>query len=269
MPAGPQLFGPAARRLVSPDRWTDQYPAWPQYALELDVLLSFADDYGQLPRFTPRLESKNAQRDEALDELRIAYFLHHSSFPVQKWDPPGLNGKVGEYLIGTPENQSVFIEVKSPGWEGELSAEQLKAGRTKEPKYQQGEGGAFGNWEPLQKCIASPRTYPKFAPTQPNLLIIADDLKISLQDSLVHVDIALYADHDRYGQKEYFTSSQYQNLGALGIFRALATSDGIAYDFKLFDNPFALPAVKLPASLLEFKTCLRRFVRGTRPARSV
>src|SRR5580658_7026496 len=83
--------------------------------------------------------------------------------------------------------------------------------RTKEPKYQQGEGGAFGNWEPLQKCIASPRTYPKFAPTQPNLLIIADDLKISLQDSLAHVDIALYADHDRYGQKGYFTSSQYQN----------------------------------------------------------
>jgi len=131
------------------------------------------------------------------------------------------------------------------------------------------EGGAFGNWEPLQKCIASPRTYAKFAPTKPNLLIIADDLKISLQDSLAHVDIALYADHDRYGQKGYSTSSQYQNLGALGIFRALATSDGIAYDFKLFDNQFALPAIKLPASLLEFKTCLRCFVRGTRPVRSV
>jgi hypothetical protein len=44
-----------------------------------------------------RLESENTQRDEALDELRVAYLLHHSQFPVVQWEPPGLNGKVGEY----------------------------------------------------------------------------------------------------------------------------------------------------------------------------
>src|ERR1017187_2169562 len=95
--SGPQLFGPAARRLICPDRWNDQYPATPAYAKELDVLLSFADDHGRLPPFVPRLESKNAQRDEALDELRVAYLFHHSQFPIVQWEPPGLNGKVGEY----------------------------------------------------------------------------------------------------------------------------------------------------------------------------
>jgi hypothetical protein len=49
---------------------------------------------------------------------------------------------VGEYLIDTPEGQHVFVEVKSPGWEGELSDEERTAGRAKQPKYQQEEGGA-------------------------------------------------------------------------------------------------------------------------------
>jgi hypothetical protein len=155
-----KLLGPVARRLITPDRWTDQYPACPEYAEELDALLLFADQQGRLPDFIPRLESRNTQRDEALSELRVAYLLHHSQFPVVQWEPPGLNGKVGEYLIATPEGQHVFVEVKSPGWEGELSDEEHQAGRTKQPKYQHGDGGAFGNWRPLQKCIASQKTYP-------------------------------------------------------------------------------------------------------------
>jgi hypothetical protein len=116
--SGSKLFGPVARRLISPDRWTDAYPAWPAWAKELDVLLLFADEQGRLSDFIPRLESRNAQRDEALNELRVAYLLHHSQFPVVQWEPPGLNGRVGEYLVATPEGQKVFVEVKSPGWEG-------------------------------------------------------------------------------------------------------------------------------------------------------
>jgi hypothetical protein len=265
--SGPKLFGPAARRFISPDRWTDHYPSSPEYAKELDVLLSFADNQGRLHHSIPRLESKNAQRDETLDELRVAYLLHHSQFPVVQWEPPGLNGKIGEYLIDTPEGQRVFVEVKSPGWEGELSDEERCAGRAKQPKYRQGDGGAFGNWHPLQRCVASPRTYPKFSPTQPNLLIVADDLKMPLLESLDHVEIALYADHNRYGEVGYFTSARFENLGGVGVFRALSVAfsavHSVEYEFKLFDNPFALPAVKLPDSLLKLKTQIRRTVRGT------
>lgn len=196
----------------------------------------------------------------------MAYLLHHSKFPIVQWEPPGLGGKVGEYLIASSEGQRVFVEVKSPGWEGELSDSARSAGRAKQPKYQRGEGGSFGNWEPLQKCLASHRTYPKFAPTQPNLLVIADDLRVPLQDSLEHVEIALYADHKGYGEIGYFTSATFENLGGVGIFRALLVGHRIVYKFKLFDNPFALPSVKLPDSLVKFKTEIRRTVRGTEVA---
>ena len=114
------------------------------------------------------------------------------------------------------EHLLVFVEVKSPGWEGELSDKERRAGRAKQPKYQPRGGGAFGNWQPLQKCIASAKTYPKFAPTQPNLLIVADDLMVSLPDSIWHVEIGLYADHTGYGEMGYFTSSRFENLGGVG-----------------------------------------------------
>ena len=263
--SGVELLGPAARRLISPDRWTDAYPATPEHAKELDVLLMFADTLGCLPIFVPKLESRNAQRDEALEELRVAYWLHHSGFPVVEWEPPGLNGKVGEYLIGSPDNANIFVEVKSPGWEGVLSDEKRRAGRTKQPKYINLEGGAFGNWQPLQRCIASEHTYPKFAPTQPNLLVVADDLHVSLLDSPDHVEIALYADHAMYGEMGYFTSPRFDNLGGLAIFRAAQFfgGHGVEYEFTIFDNPFALPSTKLPDSILKFRTLARGMVRGT------
>ena len=263
--SGAKRFGPVARRLISSDRWTDDYPAWTDWAKELDELLKFADDQRRLSEFIPRLESRKTLRDEALNELRVAYFLHQSRFSIVQWEPPGLNGKVGEYLIGTPEGQRVFVEVKSPGWEGELSDEERRAGRTKEPKYRHLEGGAFGNWQPLQKCIASDKTYPKFTPTQPNLLVIADDLQVSLHDSPGHAEIALYADHKGYGEAGYFTSARFENIGGVGVFNASSAGRGIEYKFGLFDNPFALPSTKLPGSLLKFKAKITGIVRATMP----
>ena len=121
----------------------------------------------------------------------------------------------------------------------------------------------------MQKCIASSNTYPKFAPTQPNLLVIADDLHVSLLDSLEHVEIALYADHTMYGEMGYFTSARYENLGGLAVFRGayFFGNPGVQYEFTLFDNPFALPSTKLPDSILKFKTPARGMVRGTAVAR--
>src|SRR5258708_5501507 len=146
---GSQLLGPVARSLISTVRWTDKYPAWDDFAEELDTLLLFAKSQGRLSHFVPRLESRNTQRHAALNELRVAYFLHQNRFPVKEWEPPGLNGRVGEYLIGISESQDIFTELKSPGWGGELSDAERRAGRTKQPKYRNGEGGAFGNWQPL------------------------------------------------------------------------------------------------------------------------
>jgi hypothetical protein len=261
--SGPESFGPIARRLICPDRWSDKYPAWPAYAAELDALLTFCDQEGRLSQYVPRLESKSAQRDEALEELRVAYWLHHNGFLIIQWEPPGLNGKVGEYLVHTPEQKTVFVEVKSPGWEGEISHDERKAGRTRQPKHRSGEGGALGNWIPLQKCIASEKTYPKFDPAQPNLLVVADDLKVNLHDCPEHVEIALYNTHPGYGCMGFFTSSAFANLGGIGIFRAISVGRGIEYEFRVFDNPFALPTAKLPDSILRFTKKATGIVRDT------
>src|SRR5436190_1831034 len=115
--SGTNLLGPVARRLLLPNRWTDLYPAWPKYAKELETLLSFAESQG-FPHFKSRLTANNRQRDETLSELRVANFLYQEGFPIAQWEPLGLNGKKGESLIITPEKQHVFVEVKSPGWEG-------------------------------------------------------------------------------------------------------------------------------------------------------
>lgn len=259
---GPQLFGPVARRLISSDKWTDQYPAGRVFARELDALLYFADEQGCRLRFLPRLESMDTQRDEALSELRVAYMLHHYGFSVKQWDPPGLGGKVGEYLVGTPEGLSVFVEVKSPGWESELSGAEKSAGRDKQPKYIGLEGRAVGNWKPLQYCIES-KAYNKFSPTQPNLLVVADDLKTPLSDSLDHVEIALYEDHARYGVSGLFTSAQFENLGGVGVFNFYSEGRGVQYEFTLFENPFALATTKLPDSFSKFKTKTIGVVRAT------
>jgi hypothetical protein len=240
------------------------------YSRELDALVDWASANGCLSRFQSRLESKNTQRDEALAELRPAYLLDSVGFPIMGWDPPGANGKKGEYLLTTPEKTAVFVELKSPGWESELTPAQRATGRQHRPKYDRMGGGAVGNFQAVHQCIARRNTYPKFTATQANLLIIADDLNVSLHDTLFQVEGALYGAKWQYGEDGYFTTNRFANLGGLGVFNAFSTvpSRGIEYQFVIYENPHALPATKLPQSLLEqFKETFNCIVKGTDPRR--
>jgi len=267
---GALRLGPAARRLISPDRWTDGFPGPVAYSRELNALVDWASTKGCLWRFQSRLESKNTQRDEALAELRLAYLFDSVGFPIVGWDPPGANGKKGEYLLATPEKTDVFVELKSPGWESELTPAQRAAGRQHQPKYDGMGGGAVGNFQAVHQCIARQNTYPKFTTTQANLLIIADDLNLSLHDTLFQVEGALYGAKWQYGEDGYFTSNRFENLGGLGVFYAFSgvPSRGIEYQFVIYKNPHALPATKLPQSLLEpFKETFNCIVKGTDPRR--
>jgi hypothetical protein len=268
--SGALQLGPVARRLLSPDKWTDGYPAWAAFSRELDALLYWADLKGCLSRFLGPLESRNHQRDEALNELRLAYLFDSLGYPVIQWDPPGANGKIGEFLLDTPEKVPVFSELKSPGWESELSPAQIKAGRQHLPKYNGLDGGAVGNYQPVHRCMASPKTYPKFTDNQANLLIISDDLKLSLHDTLFQVEGALYGPKQHYGEDGYFTTNRFENIGGLGVFYAYssAASQGLEYKFVIYENHHALPATKLPQSLLdECKETFTCIVKGTDPRR--
>ena len=80
-------LGPVARKVINPDAWTGGYPGPQAYVRELDALLHFANQNGYLGRFVPNLEARDRQRDKALNELH------------------------------RPDESSVFVEIKSPGWE--------------------------------------------------------------------------------------------------------------------------------------------------------
>lgn len=165
---GARRLGPVARKLICPDKWADGYPGPPAYVKELDVLLRFADEKGCLHRFVPTLESRGKQRDEAINELRLAYLFENLGFPIVAWDPPGLNGRIGEFMLEVLEKTRIFTEIKSPGWESELSQAAIDAGRAKEPKYKGLGGGAVGNWRAVLSALHLER--PTQSSRQRNLI---------------------------------------------------------------------------------------------------
>jgi hypothetical protein len=243
-------LGPRASKLFSPLPWTDDYPASQEWADELDALLAFAESQGQLARFLPKLRTpRNRQRDDALSELRIAHFLHGCGILIAAWEPPGNNGKVGEYSLSMPEGCTIFTEVKSRGWRSELSQEERLAGRAKRPKYIEDDGGAYANWKGMRDCIAD--AYSKFTPNEPNLLVIADDFFVSLaRTGSWQIDVALFATDERYGEtRGCFATAAYQNLGAIAVFAAEVSGSSVGYTFQVFRNPYALAQTAIPSSL--------------------
>src|SRR5438128_2474411 len=115
------ILGPLTARLQSESKWTDQYPAWQVYADECERVLEFLGDQGETGRFWPRLSSKKQQRDEALNEVRVAHYLDSIGYPVVAWEPVDAPPYNTEFSVSLGNSKPVFIEVKSPGWEGEIT----------------------------------------------------------------------------------------------------------------------------------------------------
>jgi hypothetical protein len=255
------ILGPLSETLLAGARSAghDEYPAHQEWADELEKLLAFAVSQNQFDRFAnPISKGRAHQRDEALAELRAAFFLSRSGFPIIKWDPPGASGTVGEFLLDA-KGQPVFVEVKSPGWEAELSADEIKAGRTKQPKYVHGDARAVAPWLQVRQCIK--RAYHKFTDDQSNLLLIADDFHVSLVDDLELVKVGLFETRTVFGgEPGSFTNAAYERLGGVALFGAHLMGDKIEYSLVVLTNPFALKETRLQESLTNLKTedaCLK------------
>jgi hypothetical protein len=245
-------LGQLTAKVCAAARWRgqDEFPAWQVWADEVEELLRFAVSAGQFDRFFSRLTASRTQRDEALEELRVALFFYKNGFPITAWEPPGAGGTVEEFCLGTPGSPDTFVEVKSPGWESELSAQEIAAGRPKQEKHRHIEGRAVAPWQSVRAAIR--KAYPKFTATGPNLLVIADDLFVNLTEwGDLPANMALYANHTRLdGEAGCFAGSAFENLGGLGLFCAKPMDSGVQYVFRLYDNPKALRTVELPK---EFK----------------
>jgi len=196
--------------------------------------------------YCPELTRRASQRDSALSELRVAFFFDRSGFPVSEWRPLAEPPKEVEFAIGCASGDTIFIEVKSPGWEMELSQAERLAGRTKEPKYQNGEGRMFANNEAI--TFAVDKAYPKFSATHSNLLVVADDLFVSMEHGTEWwADAALY-DPGRGGK---FTSTTYERLGGVGCFWWSRKAGQMQYEMPLFVNPLVLSSCALPSVFVQ------------------
>jgi hypothetical protein len=244
-----------AERLLHDARWAgrDSYPATADFRVELGKLLAFLQGHNRLEAFWPRLTSPRPQeRDDALQEIRVARFLTSNGFPVVQWEPTGNGNFIGEFSVQALPADPVFVEIKSPGWEGQLSQEQRDAGRARQEKYQDLEGGPDDPWRGIRMSVR--KAYPKFRSTQPNLLVIADDRFVQLATwGKLGAEQALFLKSTILeGEAGYFTTNMFENLGGVALFKAEDEMlEGLQYTFLLYPNPMALGRTALPKRFVE------------------
>lgn len=243
------VLGSLTNEVKSGAKWTDKYPAWQKCADEFEELLQFAKKENQFDKYLGALRGSDSQRDSAIAELRVARHFSDNGFRVVEWKPKGAGGNEGEFFVEGSENQRVFVEVKSPGWEGQVTPEERSAGRLKQGKYIDGEGGSVQTWRKLRFAIG--KAYKKFRDDTPNLLVVADDLFISLASNpAIIARLALYASSGVAG-KGCFADQKHQRLGGVGLFGVNQQLDepDVTYQMTLFLNPNSLPATKLPPDM--------------------
>ncbi len=245
---------PVLHRLSQGAQWIgqDDYPAWPEWADEHERWLQFIDGKGQMGRYLSRLRGPKEQRDETLSEIGPAYFLERRcGLPIIQWEPVGVGGRKGEYLVGIPGG-SMFTEVKSPGWEADVvQAEGRNSARLSKPKYINAEARSIAPWALVRAAVD--KAYPKMPDQMPTLLIINDDYWVHLSEQREAVDIALYCPrglghhpHGYLAEDGCFVGRRFERLGGVGIFNVILSGRASSYRFALFLNPNAIPTVAVP-----------------------
>lgn len=207
----------------------DDFPASQAWADEVEEVLTHLKVHGQFDRFLPRLRASITERDEALAEGRVSFFLSNLGFAITAWEPIVVPNIPGEYEIQLTGSQAIFVEVKSPGWEGELTEEEKRGARKFNPKYINAEFRSYNAEERV--LYAAKKAMSKFANDRPNLLVVADDLFVSpLYTPIEILDHRIRSGLDR---------KEHENLGAVLLFVAEQRGGKapIKYFSRLIENP--------------------------------
>lgn len=218
----------------------DDFPSNQTWADEIEKILNFLESQGQFENYLPILRGKVTQRDGALAEARVAFFLHRNEFKILEWHPPGASSRLYEFEVQWRSSASIFVEVKGPRWEGELSEEELNGPRRQQPRYIDGEARFFDS---IGKVInAADKAIPKFLPDKPNLLIVVGYLLFvspsELPQGIVEPRIKSELSEDRFS-----------NLGGLMIFDFVYGEQAINYKAAFIENPNANNLCKIPSDV--------------------
>jgi len=236
---------------------TDEFPSCLEWADEHEAWLQFAERQGALGRYLTRLKGPKERRDETFSEIAVAYFFGvKCGLPILEWEPQGEAGKAGEFVVADASGQGIFIEVKSPGWEDEIAkAEGQGSPRLLQPKHIHAEARSTGPWASVRHAVR--KAYPKMPTTLPTLLVIKDDLIVSLNDWGAHVmDVALYAPRLVGSTTGYsaedgpFANRDFERLGGVAILTVDLPAQGMRYRLSCFENHFALASVAIPKGFL-------------------
>lgn len=224
----------------------DEYPSSAEWADAAEERLEYVERAGRLDSYWPKLRSGARQRDDALAEIKAAWFLERRcGLPVVQWEPPGADGKTGDFLVRLPRSNPVFVEVKRPNWRREVAvAEGQDSPRLARPKYLDGEARSTAPWRDVQGSAR--RAYQQMPDNgvTPTLLIIVDNLFLPLN---LGGDGALAYYNPRralYGEGGMFTAREpYERLGAVATLNEEHPGE---ITFAVFHNAHALPAVRMP-----------------------
>jgi hypothetical protein len=244
------ILGPLTTKLKAEAKWRDQYPAWQVYADECERLLQFLRDQGETQRFWPRLRSKQQQRDEALNEIRVANHLDSLGYPIVAWEPIDDPAHSVEFSISLGRRDAAFIEVKSPGWEAELTPEERRSGRTQKDKYIGIEARAASPIQVIRQTIQ--KAQPKFTGKAPSLIFISDDCFVSVGEwGWGPLQMALTQSSLGWGDG-LFRDPLYSNVGGVCLFWISRVTDqnGIQWGSLCMTNPNAMPTATLPKELV-------------------
>lgn len=246
-------FGERTRTLFADPRWRvrdgDKYPSDQCFADELELLLDFAAKHGQLDWYSSRLVKKPRERSAAIAELSVAYDLCARGFHLLSFEPLGLNCKKGEFLVSPArETVRVFVEVKAPDWQAEvtgfgtLAHDPSAQQRLTEKKYRDGDGGPILPGVGVQFAIE--KAYEKLPPDQPTLLIVPSN---GMFNSYEHFPQMIA--HRLLNNDGPFVSSKFERLGGVGLFWYQYIGTGIRYDMEVIPNPHAAAKNTLPQSV--------------------
>ncbi len=229
-------LGPLTRRLIGQAKWAgrEPFPSGQAYADEIERLLSFTKARELLDQYFPRLSGK--ERGGALAELRVAYLLDRVGFQIPVWNPPGDANHVGEFMIRRGDSPSVFVEVKGPTWQPELTPKEQRGERKKAGKFVQGETRAVDSGGQIEAVIQ--RAVSKFPVRIPTLLAVADDFITS--------PLEWPEDFIRPQVGRGLSRPEHSRIGAVLLFWTHWSEDEISYRTWFIESPSASEENRIP-----------------------
>jgi len=216
-------------------RGKDSFPSCSGWKHEINKWLEFIQGKNQLKRYLPRLNDSKTMRDEALAEILSAYVIEVKlKYSIIGWEEITVGGKNVDFVIREGLDE-IYCEVKSPGWESELKQKELLNRRKGLPKYINREFRSIVPWKAIRHAIK--KSYSKFLPNYKNLVILKDDLFVSILDRPSNIiDIALYEALGIYdGEKGFFSNNNYENVGGILILNCRLTNR-FEYRYKFIGN---------------------------------